>query len=639
MATGFSKLKNELGSASYIRTPLIKWVFFFALVVAIVTSNWLCNTPQTKETKPLDTANYVGIQVCASCHNQIYETFTHTGMGSSFDSASQQKSSADFKPFSVYQPTTNLYYTAYWLDKVLFIKEYRLLNGDTLYSQTEKIDYIVGSGQHTNSHLFKNGDFLYQAPLTWYSQSKKWDLPPGFEVNNSHFSRMLDVECMSCHNAMPIMAEKSDKRFVSIGKGIDCERCHGPGSAHVNYWRDHSKAETKQHGNYIINPGKLSNERLIDLCQRCHLQGNNVLKEGKSFVDFKPGMKLSDVFEIYLPQHEGAADYFDMANHAARLQKSACYIKSKGKLTCITCHNPHVSVKTTQSSIFNKNCENCHQINKCKAPEFELKKESNNCVKCHMPSKGAEDIPHVSVHDHKIAVHTKETEQQEVGKLVGLYAVNNPNPAKKDLARAYLSYYEKFEANPLYRQKALELLKELNDKALWIHYYYQVSKYKEVIELANQLKDVNDELTCYRIGKSYSQMGDNGKAKLWFFRTLSINKDRPEYTIDYLSVCFKTNDLEEASRWIDNGFRDFPKNAMLWNAKGYLAFLNGNYAQAKNGYLQSLAYNPDLVLTLENLAQLYIQLNDITQAKKYLTRILKINPEHIKAKALLDKWL
>jgi hypothetical protein len=610
-------------------------VLFVVLVLAIVFTQWVCNSPQQIENKPLDSANYVGIQVCASCHSQIYETFKHTGMGSSLAAATQQKSSANFSSFAVYHASTDLYYNALWLDNTLFIKEYRLQNGDTIYNQIQKIDYIIGSGQHTNSHLYKIGEHIYQAPLTWYSQSQKWDLPPGFDDNNSHFSRMLDVECMSCHNAIPKMSDKSDKRFVSIGNGIDCERCHGPGSAHVNYWSNHTKLETEQHGNYIINPGKLSNDRLIDLCQRCHLQGNNVLKEGKSFLDFKPGMKLSDVFEIYLPQFDNGDDYFDMANHAARLQKSACYIKSKGEVTCITCHNPHVSVKETQTLDFNKSCESCHQTNKCKESKLELKMANNNCVKCHMPSKGAEDIPHVSVHDHKIGVHPMHSEIEKEGKPIGLYAVNNPNPAKKELAKAYLSYYEKFESNELYRQKAFELLQGLNDNSLWIHYYYQAGNYYKVVEYSKTLKDVNDDLTCFRIAKSYANLGRNEIAKLWFFKTLLIANDRPEYIIDYLSVCFKTEDLEEANTWIIKGLSEFPNNAMLWNAKGYSAFLGGNYTLSKKAYLQSLAYNPDLILTLENLAQLHSVLNNKEQTKYYLKRILAIDAKHQKAKKLL----
>lgn len=620
---------------SNIRSPLIKWAVFTALVLAISITQWVCNSPQKSTSKPLDAANYVGINTCASCHNQIYETFTHTGMGSSFDSATQTKSAADFSPFAIYHSQSDLYYTAFWLNKVLYIKEFRILNGDTVYSQVQKIDYIVGSGQHTNSHIFRQNGYLYQAPLTYYTQSKKWDLPPGFNENNSHFSRMLDVECISCHNAMPTMADKTDKNFVNIGKGIDCERCHGPGSAHVDFWKTNADAKTIQHGNYIINPGKLSNDRLIDLCQRCHLQGNNVLKEGKSFLDFKPGMKLSDVFEVYLPKYEGGDEIFDMANHAARLQKSACFIQSKGELTCISCHNPHISVKQIQFNTFNKACQNCHQTKKCTAPAKSLKEQENNCVKCHMPSKGAEDIPHVSVHDHWITKPQEQNARSQIGKLTGLYAVNNPNPAKKDLAKAYLSYFEKFEANQLYRQKALVLLKELNDYNLWIHYYYQEQNYTQIINVVDKLNNSNDELTSYRVGKSYQQLNDYVNAKYWFFKTLTLGNYRPEYFIDYLSICFKIKDLDEAEKWTQKGIAEFPNNAMLWNAKGYLAFLKGNYSLAKNGYLKSLMYNPDLVLTLENLAQLYIQMNDNEMSKLYLNRILKIDSKHPKAKQLL----
>jgi hypothetical protein len=48
-----------------------------------------------------------------------------------------------------------------------------------------------------------------------------------------------------------------------------------------------------------VNPGKLPIDLQFDVCQRCHLQGNTVLKEGKSFLDFKPGMRLSDHMTLF----------------------------------------------------------------------------------------------------------------------------------------------------------------------------------------------------------------------------------------------------------------------------------------------------------------------------------------------------
>ena len=44
----------------------------------------------------------------------------------------------------------------------------------------EKVDYIIGSGQHTNSHIYNTNGYLHQMPMTYYTQKQKWDFPPGF---------------------------------------------------------------------------------------------------------------------------------------------------------------------------------------------------------------------------------------------------------------------------------------------------------------------------------------------------------------------------------------------------------------------------------------------------------------------------
>ena len=41
-------------------------------------------------------ATMVGMGVCASCHTDIHDTFVHTGMGKSFEVASDKKSAAHF---------------------------------------------------------------------------------------------------------------------------------------------------------------------------------------------------------------------------------------------------------------------------------------------------------------------------------------------------------------------------------------------------------------------------------------------------------------------------------------------------------------------------------------------------------------
>jgi len=79
----------------------------------------------------------------------------------------------------------------------------------------------------------ENG-YLTQVPMTFYTQKGTWDLPPGFENGaNSRFDRKIELECMSCHNGYPQMAEGSENKYDKVATGIDCERCHGPGEMHV----------------------------------------------------------------------------------------------------------------------------------------------------------------------------------------------------------------------------------------------------------------------------------------------------------------------------------------------------------------------------------------------------------------------
>ncbi|MCB0644215.1 MAG: pilus assembly protein TadD, partial [Phaeodactylibacter sp.] len=142
---------------------------------------------------------YVGMETCQSCHAEIHGTFIHTGMGQSFGLATREKSQAQYGPHAlVYDTATNFYYFPYWRGEALWVKEFRLAAGDTIYKRDEQIDFIIGSGHHTNSHLVQTNGYLSQAPITYYTQEGKWDMAPGFkEGQNLRFSRVLTSECLT----------------------------------------------------------------------------------------------------------------------------------------------------------------------------------------------------------------------------------------------------------------------------------------------------------------------------------------------------------------------------------------------------------------------------------------------------------
>jgi Flp pilus assembly protein TadD len=596
-----------------------------------------------------DTVDYVGIETCKQCHADHYHTFIETGMGSSFGLATATKSKAVWTNVkAVYDPKKDLYYLPYSKNGKFFIQEYRLKNGDTTHSRTEQITHIVGSGHHTNSHFWQDGEYWYQAPLTFYTQSGKWDLPPGYETTNTGFSRKIDVECMSCHNGMPKVEDGSINKFTRMPAGIDCERCHGPGELHVAEKRMGKIVDVaKTADRTIVNPARLPWKLQVDICQRCHLQGNNVLKPGKKFTDFRPGMHLDSVFEIYMPMHEGGKAFY-MAGHAERLQMSQCFqvsnkVSNKLNLTCINCHNPHVSVRKTNTDLFNKACNNCHSSggnasNKhCKAPKAELLKLKNNCVGCHMPKSSTADIPHVTVHDHYIRKPMGTPKPLALGNPVGLYAVNQPAPKPGMQLQAYLTWFEKFDANPVYLKNARTLL-DKGTQEQEIHYYYAHGQWEKMVAMSDKInKEDISAWTAYRIGKAFDKTDKSENAVEWLRIAAEKMPLQADFAAELGNVFIRTKRYTEAVEVLSKTLKQQGKHELTLLNLGVAEWLNGNSGKALGHLKKMVSLYPDNENARLYLAEIYLSLGDNSQARNQLKEALRIQPNNRKAKEILER--
>lgn len=633
-------------------------------VFTIVTCNW------NSEKKAADINNhqsylnhhdsikYVGINACKQCHYDKYESFIRTGMGASFGIADSTKSVANINGHSlIYDDHLDFYYHPQWKEKNLFLKEFRLNeNGDTVYSQTVKVDYVVGSGQHTNSHIYSRNNHLFQLPFTWYEQESKLDLPPGYENGfNVRFNRIIGLECMSCHNAMPeAFVMGSSNKFTSIPQGIDCERCHGPGEAHIKKIQSGDFTDTSNSIDYsIVNPGKLDSQLQFEICQRCHLQGNMVLKDDKSFFDFKPGMKLNSVMDVYLPKFEGEGDQFIMASHVDRFKSSKCFQQSDD-YTCTSCHNPHVSVKETKIQIFNNKCISCHNAEPvCTEDPIKIKEAENNCVSCHMPASGSIDIPHVTVHDHYVRKNYSAIDTNGFGKFIGLISINNKNPSLKSKVKAYLQQYERFNEQGFLLDSALRFIYKYDpskkDFSLWIHYLYLKKDFSEIEELTEKIGKEKllalntkmsysnqDAWTCYRIGEASIKSNNIQKALIFYNRACEL----APYISDFrnkLGVAFlKDNNFKDAEREFKLVLKENPSHKEGLNNLGYCYLQDFKYDESISLFKLALDQDPDYLLAWLNLANAYNQLSNTVELKKVLKEILRINPEQQMASQLLQ---
>ncbi len=621
----------------------------FLFVVLLAVSCWNKKpSEEESESKYLNhkkDAFYVGREACKGCHSDIYATFMHTGMGQSWGAATKEKSAGKFtSDVAVYDAYRNLYYHPQWKKDTLQIMEFRLEGKDTIFKRTENIQYIVGSGQHTNSHIYQVNGFLYQAPLTFYTQKGEWNLPPGFENgHNSRFGRAIELECVSCHNAFPAMDESGFNTYSYIPLGITCERCHGPGSKHVEEKKNGFIIDTKKEIDYsIVNPSKLPWKLQIDLCERCHLQGNAVLKPGKSFFDFKPGMVLNKFMDIYMPKFSGNDTRIIMASHAERFQKSQCFLKSNElndlnsgglKFTCISCHNPHVSVKSTDKEVFNTVCRNCHQSKTCTAPKAELKKAADNCVQCHMPKNGAIDIPHVTVHDHFIRVPKDAQAPDELRKFMGIVCINNPDPGDESRAEAYLNYFEKFDASEkMTMDSAFYYINRCKGREdLWLRYYYLKGMYKEAISFGKRINvnSATDAWICYRMGECYMKDNSPDLAEKWIDKAVVLKPKSPDFLFKKGYLLYSLNRTGEAKKVFEEILLLNPNYAEAWSSLALIICNKGqgDIDKAIEYNKRALSLDPDLKSALVNLLDIYNARGNETELKKTIYHLYKIAPK------------
>lgn len=642
----------------------IRSILLLVALMAVTLPTFFCHNPAQKDGEETahesslwrnvyDTsAHYVGMQTCRTCHEDVYKTFIQTGMGQSFGVATKEKSAADFSPAHalVYDSALDFFYKPYWDRDSFYIMEYRLEGKDTVHKRIQQVNYIVGSGQHTNSHIFNSNGYLYQAPITFYTQKHRWDLAPGFEKGaSSRFQRMIELECMSCHNGYPEFVANSENKYTLVKTGIDCERCHGPGSLHVQERQTKTPVDTSKGPDYsIVNPRRLSAELQNNICQRCHLQGIAVVNDGKTFFDFRPGMKLSEVMNVFMPEYEGARDKMIMASHVERMKKSRCYLES-GKMSCINCHNPHVSVKFTPHTQYLNACQSCHGNgsgqHSCTESQQVRATRNNDCVACHMPRNGSIDIPHVAVTDHYIRKRpVGDTEAKKITAFLGLKCFNNNNTDAITKARGYMEFYERYAPSKelldsalyyLGKQADVEASKKQNRD--YIRVYYLANDFRKEVSYATGLKpsDMNDAWTAYRLGEAYYQLQLADSALLWYKRATEIWRYSLDFENKYGICLLALNKIPEATEVFKFVLAENSNHVSANTNLGYIYMQQGNNAMAYDYMKRANSLDPDYEQNLLNLAVWYHNNNRPGDAKKSLEHLLRRHPANERARAML----
>jgi len=358
------------------------------LVLVIRDLRQLTTEEKTQQASTAKAARYVGSQACEKCHEQVYEHWKKTPMANVVRDPHEH-------PEAIIPDLSKNPLAKFTKEQVAFV-----------YGSVWKQRYFT-----------KIGDDYFPEPAQWDVINKVWR--PYFVANGTdwwatlyppdNMQRPTGPTCDGCHSVDYDIHTKKVAEW-----NVGCERCHGPGSEHV---------EHPSRGN-ILNPARMDYVHANDTCIQCHSQGRPLVDpiEGQHYdwaVGYHVGLNLQDFWQ--LEEHTLGAGTFthfaDGTAHKNRMQgndfvQSVMYRRG---VTCFNCHDVHGTDNYAQlRKPADKLCLDCHGPMSLNGPRTATIEEhthhkdgtpGSQCVACHMP-KIETTIADVKVRAHTFAFIT-----------------------------------------------------------------------------------------------------------------------------------------------------------------------------------------------------------------------------------------
>jgi hypothetical protein len=259
---------------------------------------------------------YIGSDACQECHQDLYATYLNTGHNHALTRVAEGQ--APEFPFSE-------------------------LPGPPEGYTWEDILYVIGGYGWKARFVDQQGYLITGAEgaKTQYNLENE-ELDLGDDWVAFHPGEQLAFDCVVCHTTGYVPEGNQDNLPGLVGTwvedGVGCERCHGPGSNHVN-------------NPYGVD---MQVKRDAEQCGACHRHGE---------------VEILD-----------AADGFIHAEQ----QYDEMFHSKKRVFDCTDCHNPHAPVKYAEGGLaVRTECETCHFEN----DEYQkiTDRRHAKCVDCHMP--------------------------------------------------------------------------------------------------------------------------------------------------------------------------------------------------------------------------------------------------------------
>jgi len=568
-------------------------------------------------------SDYVDGAVCASCHRDIAETYSKTGMGRSFFTPTPANAVEDYAHANtIFHQPSGLHYTMVERSGEFFERRSQTgFDGKETNVMEERIDYVIGSGNHSHSYLHRAPDGqLIELPVSWYTENHGyWAMSPGYDSKDqSDFSRAITPECMFCHNGYPEGDAGLERSIFpeKLPQGIDCQRCHGPGRAHVEAARSgHATPELLR--STIVNPGGLGRERQLEVCMQCHLETshhepNDQRAFDRAIFSYRPGQPMED-FKLYVePADHANDDSFEIAHAAYRLRKSACFRNSQ--MTCLTCHDPH-DIPRGQAAVahYTVVCASCHSnvVHTVALPK------TSTCLTCHMPKRRTDDAVHVVMTDHFI-----RRMQPQRNLLAPLEETHVP---QSSFTKVALYYPSKLPATP---QSEISLAEaQVNDNG--------ISRLRTLLEHYQP----NTPEPYLVLADAYAREGNNDEVARWAQKALSKRENFRPAVVKLAPALFALHEDAQATRVLEQAVAQYPNDDLLLSDLGNAYLRQGEIAQASAALERAVKANPDRPESHNLLGVVAIKQGNKVAGERELREALRCQPDYAEARDNLGNLL
>jgi predicted CXXCH cytochrome family protein len=487
-------------------------------------------------------------QPCARCHPSEVATFEQSPMGRSVGTSSVFEEGRIVHKLSA---------------STLTIQR----RGSSLEHSLERrgvvakypVAYSVGAGMVGYSYMVRLGRYLFQSPVSYYTQTKSWDLTPGYETD-SHldFTHQITSGCLFCHTGSVNLIAGTDNQFGDPPfTPISCERCHGPSAGHLKNPAPGS----------IVNPAKLAPGLRDSVCEQCHLEGDvRILNPGRDWWGFQAGQATESVFVTYL--RTAARGTLRAVSQSELLAQSQCARQSGGRLWCGTCHNPHGNQQNRAQAI-QKVCLACH--NDLFAAGRH--RPAEECLSCHMPRLRPTNVAHSAITDHSIP---RKPGAQRPGAHANPEpkAWREPDPAlvRRDLGLAYFEVATSTHAAPDLQQ-AYQILSQLPeqdrqdptveaDLGSVLLAQGQTQLAVQMFARASAQQPSNARY-AYCLGTALERAGKTAEAVKELKRSIELDPSQPDAYLELAQLYKKAGHEAESRNALREYLRFMPQNIQL----------------------------------------------------------------------------